>query len=408
MTGPYAGLRVLDLSHVIAGPFATHLLADLGADVIRIEPRAGDLMRSLPVSYDEDLSSAFAQYNCGKRSVSVDLKSSDGREIALRLVEWSDIVVENFRPGTLDRLGLSYTEQRARNPQVVLCSLSTFGATGPYAELSGFGAMAEAYSGLMSLTGEPDGPPMHFGTPLADMNSGVHAVAAIGAALFRRQATGEGTHIDISSFDSLFAMVDQAVALHSFTDGARSFGRYGRRHSMTVPSGIVGTLDGQYVTYGCPGDRLFASLADAMGQPELATEERFATAEARIENQDSLYALIEDWGAQFQSADALVERFSSHGISAARVRHVDENLNDPHLIERGTLATVDFGDAGKRLVQAAPYRFAGADVGPQGAAPHIGEHTVGVLRDVLQMDAEHVQRLLDNDIAYSSTHEGND
>lgn len=407
MTGPYHGLRILDLSHVIAGPFATHLLADMGADVVRIEPRSGDLMRSLPVSYDDDLSSAFAQYNCGKRSVSVDLKESEGLEIALRLAEWSDVVVENFSPGTLDRLGLSYTSLQERNPDIILCSLSTFGATGPYAHLSGFGAVAEAYSGMMSLTGEEGGPPMHFGTALADTNSGVHAVAAIGAALFRRQLTGAGTHIDISSFDTLFAMIDQAVSLGQFTDGNRSFGRYGRTHSMTVPTGIIGTADGQHVTYGCPGDKLFAALAAAMEQPGLAEDERFSTAERRVANQHALYELIDEWGSRFETADALVSLLSSHGISAARIRHVDENLRDPHLIERGTLSSVDFGRQGERLVQTAPYRFAGADVGPQGAAPHVGEHTIPVLRDVLHLDAEHIRRLLDEGIAYSYSNERN-
>lgn len=407
MTGPYHGLRILDLSHVIAGPFATHLLADLGADVVRIEPRSGDLLRSLPVSYDDDLSSAFAQYNCGKRSVSVDLKEPQGLDVALRLAEWCDVVVENFSPGTLDRLGLSYPVLQERNPDIILCSLSTFGATGPYAGLSGFGAMAEAYSGLMSLTGEDGGPPMHFGTPLADMNSGVHAVAAIGAALYRRQATGSGTHIDISSFDTLFAMIDQAIALPEFTDGARSFGRYGRTHSMTVPSGIVGTADGQYVAYGCPGDKLFAALADAMEQPGFADDERFSTSERRVENQRSLYALIDEWGSRFETADALVALLSSHGISAARVRQVEENLRDPHLIERGTLAPVDFGAKGERLVQTAPYRFVGADVAPGGPAPHVGEHTVPVLRDVLDLDQSRIDRLLDEGIAYSYSNERN-
>src|SRR5205814_7212454 len=163
-----------------------------GADVVRIEPRSGDLMRQLPVAFDGDISSAFAQYNCGKRSASVDLKTPEGREVALRLVDWADIVVENFSPGTLDRLGLSYDVMAARNERVILCSLSTFGAVGAYSKLSGFGASAEAYSGLMSLTGEEGGPPMHFGTPLADMTSGVHALAAIGAALYARERTGKG------------------------------------------------------------------------------------------------------------------------------------------------------------------------------------------------------------------------
>lgn len=403
---PYSGLRVFDLSHVIAGPFCTHLLADMGADVVRIEPRRGDLMRQLPVAFDDDLSSAFAQYNCGKRSASVDLKTDEGRDIALRLAEWAEVVVENFSPGTLDRLGLSYEAISSRNERVILCSLSTFGAVGPYANLSGFGATAEAYSGLMSLTGEEGGPPMHFGTPLADMNSGVHALAAIGAALHLRAQTGKGTHVDVSSFDSLFTMIDQAVALGEFTRGEWSFGRYGTSHSVTVPSGVVGTADGQYVSYGCPGDALFRALVQAMGEPELADDPRFSIIEARIASRRDLYRRIAAWAATFESADALVEHLARFGVPAARVRTVEENLEDPHLIERGTLSPVEFEGLGPVLVQTAPYRFSGCVVQPQGRAPHIGEHTVEVLRDIVGLNADTIRRYEQQGIVYTYGEQG--
>lgn len=405
MSGPFEGLRVCDLSHVIAGPFCTHLLADLGADVVRIEPRRGDLMRHLPIAFDGDLSTAFAQYNCGKRSVSVNLKTDEGREVALGLVRWADVVVENFSPGTLDRLGLGYEVMRAENPSVILCSLSTFGAVGAYAHLSGFGAMAEAYSGLMSLTGEPGGPPMHFGTPLADMNSGAHALGAIGAALFRRARTGEGTCIDISSFDALFAMIDQAVVMGEFTGGTRRFGKYGTRHSTTVPSGVVRTADGEHVTYGCPGDALFRVLAGAMGQPELADDERFATVEARVENQQDVYDRIQTWAEGFPTADQLVGHLAGHGVPAARVRTVTENLGDPHLVERGTLAPVALEGVGEVLMQTAPYRFSGAEARPLGPPPHVGQHTAEVLIDVLGLTPEDVRRLHDAGVAYTYEHQ---
>ncbi|MDT4894720.1 MAG: hypothetical protein QOE97_3755, partial [Pseudonocardiales bacterium] len=237
--GGYAGLRVLDLTQVIAGPFCTRLLSDLGADVVRIESRDGDIMRRLPIGYGTDGSTAFAQYNVGKRSVGIDLKDPEGRELALRLAEQADVMVENFRPGALARLGLGWDGVRARNPQLVLCSIGLFGTTGPYSHLSGHGMIAEAYSGLMSLTGDDGGPFTHFGTPLGDMNAGVHALAAIGAALFQRQQTGLGSHVDISSFDALFSMIDQAVGQAVFTRGEREYGRYGSKHPQTVPSGVL-------------------------------------------------------------------------------------------------------------------------------------------------------------------------
>jgi CoA:oxalate CoA-transferase len=383
MRAPYDGLKVFDLTQVIAGPFLTKLLADLGADVIRVEARGGDLMRGLPLAFDGDNSTAFAQYNVGKRSLGLDLKTEDGREVALRLAEWADLVVENFRPGTMQRLGLDYETLRERNPRVVLCSISTFGSDGPYSHLSGFGLLAEAYSGLMSLTGAEGGPPTHFGTPLADMNSGVHALAGIGAALYLRERTGEGTHVDISAFDSLFVMIDQAPALGAFTHGEQAMGKYGIRHAATVPSGVAAAGDGRYIAYGAPGDRMFGRITEAMEAPELTADERFATSAARVANAVALYERIEAWAVTFATAEALVERLESAGVTAARVRTVAENLDDPHLIARGTLSPVDFPGHGEVLMQTAPYRFTGCDVRPGAAAPHVGEHTEAVLRDVL-------------------------
>ncbi|HEY4098323.1 MAG TPA: CoA transferase [Baekduia sp.] len=393
MSGPYAGIQVFDLSHVIAGPFCTRLMADMGADVIRVEQPAGDMMRQIPYAFDGDLSSAYAQYNNGKRAVGLDLKSEAGRELALRLVEWSDIVVQNFRPGVMASLGLSYEDLCARSPDVILCSLSTFGAVGPYAHLSGFGLVAEAYSGLMSLNGEDGGPPMHFGTALSDVNSGVHALAAIGAALHHRSQTGEGTHIDISAFDTLHAMIDQAHALGAFTHGERAGGRYGRRHATSVPSGVVQTADGRYVSYGMSGDVYWAKMAAAMGRPELRDDPRFAGMDARLANAPAAYDLIEAWAAEFATADALVDHLLAHGLSAARVRTVAENLADPHLVARGSLAPVAFDGAGEVLMQTAPYRFSGLDVRPGAPAGHVGEQTADVLRDVLGLDDAAIKTL---------------
>jgi len=392
--GPYAGLRVLDLSHVVAGPFCTRLRADLGADVIRVERRGGDLMRQTPVYFDEDNnSSAFAQYNGGKRLIGIDLKAGAGREVALKLAAWADVVVENLRPGALDRLGLGYVALRARNPRVIMCSLSTFGAFGPLSELSGFGLVAEAYSGLMDLTRQDDGPPTHFGTVLSDMVSGVHGLAAIGAALYRRAATGEGTHIDISAHDALFSMIDQAPAMSAFTGGQRQMGGYGRRHATSVPSGVARVASGEYVAYGMTGDALFARMAAAMEQPDLLEDDRFATTEARLANTSALYERIEAWAAGFPDAEAMVARMAAFGLTAARVRSVQENLDDPHLRERGALQPVEVDGVGEVLMQTAPYRMAGCTVAPGRAAGRVGADTDAVLRDVLGLDEPAVTNL---------------
>lgn len=401
MSGPYAGLRILDLSHVIAGPFCARLLADMGAEVIRVEPKRGDLMRNFPVKYGQTLSSAYTQYNCGKASVVIDLKTDEGRELALELAAGSDVVIENLSPGTIDRLGLGYDALVARRPNIILCSLSTFGAYGPYSKLSGYGLVAEAYSGLMSLTGEEGGAPMHFGTPLADMNSAVHAVAAIGAALFRRTATGKGTHIDLSSHDALFSMIDQAVGLASFSGGELSFGRYGTTHPTSVPSAVVKTADSRFVAYSAVGDVLFAELCQEMDRPELLSDARYAQFADRIANRSSLYDAIGDWAASVDTADSLVARLTARGISAARVRTVEENLTDPHLRARGMLQPMNIEGVGEVVVQVAPYRMRGCEIAAGAPAAELGADTVSVFRNVLGLGDEKIRSLLERGIAYA-------
>jgi crotonobetainyl-CoA:carnitine CoA-transferase CaiB-like acyl-CoA transferase len=401
MSGPYSGLRVFDLSHVIAGPFCTRMLADMGADVVRVEQHAGDLMRALPVPVgapQDRLSSAYVQYNNGKRSIGLDLKTDRGRELALRLADWADVVVENFAPGVLARLGLGWDVLHARDPRTILCSLSTFGAEGPYAHLSGFGLVAEAYSGLMSLTGEDDGPPMHFGTALADVNSAVHALAAIGAALYLRASTDEGTHVDISAFDSLFAMIDQQPAAGAFTGGAAVRGKYGTRHTTSVPSGVARAADGSYLAYGMSGDVFFRRLVAAMDAPDLLDD--YPTSAARVANPAPLYDRIEAWAATWPTADALVEHLVAHGLSAARVRGVRENLQDPHLVARGTLSPVEFPGHGEVLLPTAPFRFSGAAVRPGRPAGPVAADTADVLRNVLGLDDAAVAALHDDGVVH--------
>ncbi|MPY80171.1 MAG: CoA transferase [Actinophytocola sp.] len=401
MPGPYSGLRVFDLSHVIAGPFCTRMLADMGAEVIRVEQPTGDLMRALPVRVgapEDHLSSAYVQYNNGKRSVGLNLKAERGRELALELADWADVVVENFAPGVLADLGLGWDVLHERDPRTILCSLSTFGATGPYSHLSGFGLVAEAYSGLMSLTGTDGGTPMHFGTALADVNSGVHALAAMGAALHHRSSTGTGTHIDISAFDALFAMIDQQPAAGAFTAGEAVRGKYGNRHTTSVPSGVATCADGSHVAYGMSGDVFFQRLVTAMDAPDLL--DSYGTVASRVDNPGPLYDRIEAWAATWATADALVEHLVAHGLSAARVRGVRENLDDIHLRARGTLSPVEFSGHGEVWLQTAPFRFSDAQVRPGKAASAIAADTARVLTDVLGLDDAAVAELYDHGVVH--------
>jgi crotonobetainyl-CoA:carnitine CoA-transferase CaiB-like acyl-CoA transferase len=394
MTSAYDGLRVVDFTHVLAGPLCTRFLADHGADVIKIEPPGGDVIRRLPYPVGADSSTQFAQYNCGKRSVCLDLKDPEALEVARSLALRADVVIENFSRGTLTRLGLDLGELRVAAPGLVTCSISAFGTYGPYAGKAGFGYVAEAHSGLMHLNGDGDEPPSHFGTALSDMNVATHAFGALGAALFHRARTGEGTHVDLSAFDCMVALIDHAIAIHNFTRGERHFDRYGTRHPFIVPQGVVRAADGRYVTFGAIDDGAFARLAEAMGAPELASDPRYSHAAERIARREEVYAIVETWAATVPSADVLVDRLSEHRIPAARIRTHVEVADDPHLVARGTLAPVDYPGTGTVLTQTAPHPMEGLEVAPRGPAPGLGEHTRAVLRDELGMSSEQVDTLV--------------
>ena len=405
LEGAYAGLKVLDFTHVVAGPMTTRMLADHGAEVVKVESPAGDLLRNVPVEYGPKLTSHFAQYNCGKRSIVLDLKQPDAVQVALELCDWADVIVENFSHGTLDRLGIDVDALLERRPELIFCSVSTFGSYGPHRDKPGFGYVAESYSGLMWLNGDGDEPPSFFGTPLADANVGVHAFAALGAALFRRAQTGLGTRLDLSSFDALVTMIDSAVTLHTFTNGERAFGRFGTRHTLVVPASIIGTQDGEYVTYGAPGDRAFARVAAAMGRPEWMETPHFGSPEGRVANQDELYDAIEAWASEFETAQTLIDHFAAHGVPAARVRTVAECADDPALVERGTLQPVPIEGRGDVLVPTAPHPMTGARVAPAGPPPRLGEHTRDVLRDVLGLGEDRIQDLITSGAARAHAEE---
>jgi CoA:oxalate CoA-transferase len=292
------------------------------------------------------------------------------------------------------RLGLDLEELRRRNPRLVACSVSTFGAVGPASKISGFGFVAEARSGLMVLNGDEGDAPSAFGTALADMNASLHAFGAIGAALYRRSVSGEGTIIDISSYDALVTMVDHAIALHNLTGGERKFGKYGTRHPLIVPNGVTRTADGEYVAYGCAADPHFHALARLMGRPEWGTDPGYATGQARIAVQAEIYDAVDEWAATIATADELVELLAEAGTVGARIRDYTEAATDEHLMARGTLAPVDVRGVGETLLPSAPHPMSGLRVAPAGDAPLLGEHTREVLIGELGLSAERVDELL--------------
>ena len=375
------GITVVDLSQYLAGPTCTRMLVELGADVIKIEvPPYGDPGRSFAPRRNQR-AGFHVQQNRGKQSVCVDLRNDDGIEVVRRLIATADIVVENFSPGVMDRKGLSYDELSKDHPELIMVSISGFGQTGPLSSRPAFDFIAQAYSGIMHMTGEPDGPPLFVGIGLADVNVGVHAFAALGHALFRRERTGRGTHLDISMVDSLVHMHETAIYAPSITDGQYEPMRQGRFYQPAQPGGVYQGPQGWIVIFCTQGQ--LAGLWDAMGQPSLSDDARFATNDARLEHRGELTELIETWLATFESdADALAA-LDSHRVPASPVNSPADLVESEHLRFRDSIRTVPDPRLGSVTTPGFPLKFTGAN-SPKGLAadviaPNLGEHNRAVL-----------------------------
>ena len=319
---PLAGVRVVDLSRVLAGPYATMTLADLGADVVKVEhPVGGDETRRWGPPYAGGEAAYFLSVNRGKRSVALDLKDPEGRELALELCARADVVIENFRPGGAVRLGLDYDAVRRRRSDVVYCTISGFGRREPR-DRPGYDFVVQAESGLMSITGEPDGTPMKVGVAVVDVLAGLNAATAIVAALRRRDRSGDGELIEISLLDSAFAALVN-VAENALVTGADP-GRYGNTHPSIVPYQPFRAADG-FVAVAAANDGLYRRLCDAVDRPELAADERYATNEARVRNRESLVAELEAVFASRPTED-WVRLLLSSGVPAGKIRGVGEAL----------------------------------------------------------------------------------
>jgi crotonobetainyl-CoA:carnitine CoA-transferase CaiB-like acyl-CoA transferase len=357
-------VRVLDLSRVLAGPYCTMLLSDLGADVVKVErPCGGDETRSWGPPFAGGEAAYFLAVNRGKRSVAVDISRPEGREIVLRLARWADVVVENFRAGTSERLGLGYEELSRENPGLVHCSITGFGNERP-----GYDFVVQAESGLMAITGEADGSPLKVGVAVVDVLAGYAAATAILGALLEREQSGRGKRLEISLLDTaLSALVNVGQsALVSGTDARR----FGNAHSSIVPYQTFAAADGE-VAVAAANDGLFARLCAALGRPELAEDERYRTNDRRVEHRDELPAQL---GAVFatRSSAEWVERLDAAGVPVGKVRGVLEALGDARTV------TVAHPTAGELPLVTTPVGPAEAPLPP----PLLGEHTREVLEEL--------------------------
>ena len=385
---PLAGVRVVDLSRVLAGPYATMTLADLGANVVKVEhPVGGDETRSWGPPYAGGEAAYFLSVNRSKRSVALDLKDPEGRELALELCARADVVIENFRPGGAARLGLDYDAVRRRRSDVVYCTINGFGRREPR-DRPGYDFVIQAESGLMSITGEPDGTPMKVGVAVVDVLAGLNAATAIVAALRRRDRSGDGELIEISLLDSAFAALVN-VAENALVTGADP-GRYGNAHPSIVPYQPFRAADG-FLAVAAANDGLYRRLCDAVDRPELAADERYATNEARVRNRESLVAELEAVFASRPTED-WVRLLLSSGVPAGKIRGVGEALR--MAAETGVPATagVAHPTAGTVELVAPPFSFDRASLRPPEAPPLLGQHTAEVL-DELGVDAERLSAL---------------
>ncbi|WP_308162715.1 CaiB/BaiF CoA transferase family protein [Nocardia alni] len=331
-------MRVVDVSRVLAGPYAAQLLGDHGADVIKVEPPAGDGTRAWGQTYPENISAYYAGLNRNKRHTSVDLATSGGREVLLRMLEHADVLIENFKPGTMERWGLDAEDLLSRFPRLIYCRISAFGAEGPMGGLPGYDAVMQAYAGIMHLNGEQGRGPLRVPMPITDLTTGLHAFSGILLALYERAASDLGQVVEVSLLDSAVSLLHPAAAAY-FLDGQRPR-RLGAAHPSISPSDIFRTADGHEVYVAAGTDHQFRLLCEFLDAPELAQDARFRTNHDRLEHNAELTDLLAKLIADLAADDAMVRRMIAEGIPASVVRPLDEVLDDAQVRLNGMVQTV--------------------------------------------------------------------
>ncbi len=360
----------------MAGPFCAMLLADLGADVVKIEPPSGDSTRQMPGAVGLE-SPSFNAVNRGKRSAIVNLKTPDGQTTLTRLAAASDVLVENFRPGVLDGLGLGYSALSAINPRLIYASISGYGQTGPDREKGGFDLVAQGVSGIMSITGEPGGPPVKAGVPLTDLGAGLFALVGILAALEHRPRTGAGQHVDTSLVEAGVAL-SVWEATEFFTTGAAPR-PMGSAHRMFAPYQAIRCADG-YITLGTANDRLFKRLCDLLAHPEWAADPRFADNPSRVAHQAALASAIEAVTSTRPRAEWL-RTFEAHEIPCGPINDYAQVFADPQIAAREMAVPIDHPVLGAIRALGSPIKLSATPANARRRAPLLGEHTEAVLRD---------------------------
>ena len=383
VTGALSGLVVLDSTQVMAGPFCAMQLADLGADVIKIEPPEGDSTRRWGVSNTSD-SSTFNAVNRGKRAIVLNLKTPAAREVFQRLARGADVVIENYRPGVMAAFGLDYASLSGENPRLIYASISGYGQTGPDAGKGGFDLVAQGVSGLMSITGEPGGPPVKCGVPLTDLGAGLFALGGILAALYHRTRTGRGQYIDTSLVETGVALSVWAAA--EYFSGAGIPKPAGSAHSFSAPYQAIRCADG-YITLGAANDRLFVRLCGVLGHPDWANRPEFANDNARVRNRAALVSLIEEITSRHPRSHWL-QLLEAHDIPCGPINNYEEMARDPQILARNMVVETHHPTLGRLRTLGSPIKMSDTPPVAGRPAPLLGEHTLEVLREAGYDDKE--------------------
>lgn len=390
-TLPLAGIRVLDLTRVLAGPWTTMSLADLGAEVWKIEHvKGGDDTRAWSVPSYKGVSTYYLCANRGKQSIALDLKTKEGRQIALDLAAKADVIVENFRAGTVDRLGIGYEDIRKTNPGVVYCSISGYGQTGPERDRPGYDFIMQAESGLMSITGEKDGQPNRLGVAFTDVVAGMVATQSVLAALYQRRDTGHGQYIDVALLDSTLNMLIN-VGTGYLNAGVEPV-RYGNAHPTVVPYQVFDAADGVFAL-AVGNDRMFLDFCEkVISRPDLGHDPRFITSHQRALHREALLPVLEGI-LLTRTCEDWIEACHAASVPAGRVKTVSEALQSPSVIERGVIETLDHPELGPISLIRAAHGLAAQRDRKAKAPPLLGEDTRNVLKDVLGFAEQEIDGL---------------
>lgn len=376
---PLSGIRVVDLTRVMTGPYGTMMLGDLGADVIKIEqPGKGDDTRAWGPPFIEGESTYYLSINRNKRSVVLDLKSEKGCTALWRLIESADVLVENFSPGTCTRLGFGYEAVKARNPRIIYASISGFGQSGPSRNRTAYDLILQGMSGMMSITGQPDGPPTKLGIPIADIGAGMFAAYAIVAALYSREKTGEGQYIDVSMLGGQVAMLTYQAGIHFATGETPR--QLGNAHPIVAPYDTFPTADG-YVNIAVGNDGLWQRFCEAVGLDDAKHDERFTTNAGRITNLPALYETITDILITM-TTDEIVACLDEKGVPSGPIYDITQVFADPQTLDQGLRRKVQHPTLGEIELTGFPYHLSSAEVEVRLPPPMLGQHTDEVLAEI--------------------------